>query len=96
MADVIQLKPDELPEAVAGWRADVPGALIYPSLPPVSSVAVAAVGAAMQPWEAHFAAHAAERATLASKVVQAAAVTRSSLSSADESGAAGIIASVVV
>ncbi|TXH20005.1 MAG: hypothetical protein E6R06_22995 [Mycobacterium sp.] len=96
MADVIQLKPDELPEAVAGWRADVPGALIYPSLPPASSAAAAAVGAAMQPWQAHFAAHDAERATLASKAVQAAAVTQSALRSADESGAAGITASVVV
>ncbi len=95
MADVIQLKPDELPEAVAGWRADVPGALMYPSLPPASSAAAAAVGAAMQPWEAHFAAQDAERMTLACKVVQAGAVTQSALHSADESGAAKITASVV-
>ncbi|GAB4908108.1 hypothetical protein MAHJHV65_45950 [Mycobacterium avium subsp. hominissuis] len=96
MADVIQLGPDELPEAVAGWRADVPGSLMYPSLPPASSAAVAAVGTAMQSWTAHFAAHDAERAALASTVVQAAAVTQSTLQSADESGAAEIGKSAAV
>lgn len=96
MADAIQLEPDELPSAVADWRADVPGPLMYPSLPPASSAAVAAVGAAMESWVPHFAAHDAERATLASTMVQAATATQSTLQSADESNAAEIGKSAVV
>lgn len=95
MADAIQLEPDELPSAVAGWRADVPGPLMYPPLPPASSTAVAAVGAAMASWTPHFAAHDAERAARASGLVQAATATQSTLQSADEANAAEIGSAVV-
>lgn len=90
MADVIQLKREELLEAVAEWRADVPGTLLYPSLPAATDPVTAAVCAAMEPWAAKFAALDAERAVLASKMVQAASATQSILCSADEAGATEI------
>lgn len=96
MADVIQLKPEELTEAVAEWRADVPGPLLYPSLPAATDPATTAVCAAMAPWAAQFAALDAERAALASKMVGAASATQSILCSADEAGAARIGKSTAV
>ncbi|SHP44629.1 hypothetical protein [Mycobacteroides abscessus] len=96
MADVIQLRQEELLEAVAEWRADVPGPLVYPSLPAATDPATAAVCAALAPWAANFAALDAERAALASKMVEAASAAQSILCCADEAGAADIGKSTAV